>query len=145
MPLRNLFLVALLFLLAASVHAGEQRSAERINAARSYFGNTELVDQHGETVRFYDDLLHGKIVVIDAFFTTCNGICPVMGRALKAVQERYAEHLGKDLHLISITLDPEHDTPERLAEYATRFEAGDGWHFLTGTPEDVHGLLGRLG
>ena len=132
---------ALLVLLAAAPAVAD----ERIDAARGYFGNTELVDQHGKTVSFYDDLLRDKIVVIDAFFTTCTGICPVMGRALKAIQTSFADRLGKDLHLISITLDPEHDTPERLADYAERLEAGEGWHFLTGTPENVQGLLARLG
>ena len=117
----------------------------RTAAARGYFTDTELVDQDGRKVRFYEDMLRGKTVVIDAFFTTCNGICPVMGKALQAVQKSFGDHLGEDLFLISITLDPEHDTPAVLSEYAERLKAGPGWSFLTGPPEQVEHVLAKLG
>lgn len=113
--------------------------------AKKYFTDTVLVNQDGKPMRFYTDLLAGKTVVINVFFTSCKGVCPILSQKVAAIQERLGERLGKDLHLISISVDPETDTPERLKEYSRRFKAADGWYFLGGPKENVDFVLHKLG
>lgn len=120
------------------------RSAET-DRARQYFTDVVLVDQDGEPMRLYSDLLRGKTVVISPFFTSCTGVCPVLTGKLAAIQRRFADRLGKDLRLISISVDPETDTPERLKAYAERFNAGPGWYFVAGKKENVDWALYKLG
>ncbi len=128
-------------------HAAHQHepAPEQPTGARKYFSDVELVNQDGQTVRFYSDLLKGKTVVVNAFFTTCTGVCPPMNRNLEKVQEALGERIGKDIFLISITVDPATDTPARLKEYARKFNARAGWTFLTGKKENVDWALYKLG
>jgi protein SCO1/2 len=114
-------------------------------AARQYFTNVPLLTQHGESVRLYADLLKDKIVVINAFFGTCNGSCPKMAGVLAGLQDRLGDHLGKDVWFLSFSVDPETDTPEKLNEYANRFHAKPGWVFLTGQKDDLDFALFKLG
>lgn len=118
---------------------------EELSAAHKYFTDVVLTNQNDEQMRLYTDLLKGKVVVINAFFTTCQVSCPVMAATISRIQERFADRLGKDLYLISISVDPETDTPARLKEYAERFKAKSGWYFLTGTSENVNLALYKLG
>lgn len=115
------------------------------NPAAAYFGDIPLVNQNGETMRFYSDLIQGRTVVIDVMFTGCTGACPVMSRTFERVQAWLGDRLGKDVYLISLSVDPANDTPAKLKEYAARFNARPGWWFLTGEPADVHAVLARLG
>jgi cytochrome oxidase Cu insertion factor (SCO1/SenC/PrrC family) len=105
----------------------------------------ELLDQDGRKVRFYTDMLKGKTVVINAFFTTCTGVCPPMNRNMEKIQAALGARIGRDVFLVSITVDPLTDTPPRLKEYAQRFHAGAGWTFLTGKKENVDWALHKLG
>jgi protein SCO1/2 len=115
------------------------------DAARSYFGDIPLVDQSGRTQRLYSDLLADRSVVIDVMFTSCTGVCPVMSRTFAHLQDWLGDRLGRDVHLISISVDPENDTPAKLAEYAARYKARPGWYFLTGSKENVEAALRKLG
>jgi cytochrome oxidase Cu insertion factor (SCO1/SenC/PrrC family) len=117
----------------------------RGDAARKYFTDTELVDQTGRKVRFYSDLMHDKVVVINTFFSSCTGSCVRLAGALKAFQDRYPDRLGKDLHLISISVDPDTDRPDVLRDYAARLGAKPGWFLLTGERANVEFVLGKLG
>lgn len=123
-------------------------SAERIaeiEAARGYFTDVELVNQHGDTMRLYSDLLQGNTVVISPFFTSCQAVCPVLSQKLAAVQEKHGDRLGQDLVLISISVDPETDTVPKLKAYAAGFNAKPGWYFLSGEKENVDRALYKLG
>ncbi|MCA1634090.1 MAG: SCO family protein [Acidobacteria bacterium] len=120
--------------------AGEGQSA-----MQKYFTDVELLTQDGKTVRLYSDLLKNKVVVINAFFATCTGICPPMNRNLERVQEAFKDRVGKDLFIISITVDPTTDTPERLKEYAAKFHPVPGRLFVTGKKENVDWALYKLG
>lgn len=113
--------------------------------ARQYFTDIELRTQNGDFVRFYTDLLKDKVVVVNTFFGTCRGACPMMAAVLAGVQERLGDRLGKDLFFLSFSVDPVNDTPEKLKEYAQHFHAKPGWLFVTGTPENVHFALAKLG
>ncbi len=120
-------------------------SAQMRSPAEKYFSDVELINQDGEKMRFYSDVLKDKAVVINTFFTTCTGACPAINRNLEKVQEALGDRLGKDAFLISMSVDPETDTPARLKEYSRRFHARPGWIFLTGKKENVDWALYKLG
>jgi cytochrome oxidase Cu insertion factor (SCO1/SenC/PrrC family) len=111
----------------------------------SYFPNLVLLTQDNQPVHFYDDLLKGKIVVINFIFTTCTGICPPMTANLAKVQSYLGDHVGREVNFISISVDPATDTPAEMKKYAARFKAKPGWYFLTGSKENVDQVLRKLG
>ena len=110
-----------------------------------WFTNVSVVNQDGRTLRFYDDVMKGKILLINFFFTDCDAICPLMTENLARVQELLGARVGNEIRMVSITLQPEHDTPEVLAAYAKTYGAGPGWLFLTGKKDDIELLRHRLG
>lgn len=122
-----------------------QTNTTQENSAQAYFGETELVNQHGEKMRFYSDLLKDKVVVINTFFATCQGVCLPLNRNLEKVQQAMGDHIGKDVYIISISVDPTVDTPARLKEYAKKLNARPGWYFLTGEKQNVDRALYKLG
>lgn len=124
---------------------GKQQAAATPTPAAQYFGTLPLVDQNGRTVDLYRDLMHGRTVVINAFFAECKGTCPVMANAYRAIQARFSDRLGRELVLISITVDPSNDTPAKLKALAKQLEAKDGWYFLSGSAEQVHAALRKIG
>ena len=129
-------------------HAGHGAHAEpaaELSAAGKYFSDVELINQDGQKVRFYSDVLKGKTVVVNAFFTTCTGVCPPMNRSFEKIQQAFGDRVGKDVFLVSITVDPQTDTPTRLKEYASKYNARPGWTFLTGKKENLDWALYKLG
>jgi protein SCO1/2 len=120
-------------------------SARVQSPAEKYFSDVELINQDGQKMRFYSDVLKDKVVVINTFFTTCTGVCPPINRNLEKVQEALGDRLGKDAFLVSMSVDPETDTPARLKEYSRTFHARPGWIFLTGKKENVDWALYKLG
>ena len=121
--------------------------AEAQNArwGANYFPNVTLTTQHGQKVRFYDDLIKGKIVAVNFIYTSCKYACPLETARLAQVQRLLGDRMGKDVFFYSITIDPDYDTPAVLKEYAATFDAGPGWLFLTGTQEDIDLLNRKLG
>jgi len=113
--------------------------------AHKYFTDVVLVNQNGEKMRFYSDLLRGKVVIINSFFGTCQGSCLPMNHNLEKVQQALGDHMGKDVHIISISVDPAVDTPANLKEYAKTLHAKPGRYFLTGDKENVDLALSKLG
>jgi len=130
---------ALVFLCA--LRAG----ADGSDAAHKYFSDVTLVDQDGKEVRFYSDLLKGKVVVINSFFGTCTSVCPPVTQKLAQIQDALGERFGKEVFFLSLTVDPAHDTPARLKQYAGKYHAKPGWSFLTGKKEDIEWALYRVG
>jgi protein SCO1/2 len=127
-------------------HAGHHMPQEQeASPAQKYFTDVELLDQDGRKVHFYSDVLKGKTVVINAFFTTCTSVCPPMNRNMEKIQNALGDRLGKDVFLVSISVDPETDTPPRLKEYAEKFHAKPGWFFLTGKKQNVDWALYKVG
>ena len=113
--------------------------------AHHYFTDVVLINQNGDRMRFYSDLLKGKVVIINSFFATCQGVCLPMNRNLEKVQEALGDRVGKDVHIISISVDPVVDTPASLKEYAKRLHARPGWYFLTGDKQNVDFALNKIG
>jgi protein SCO1/2 len=114
-------------------------------AGLKYFTDVQLLTQEGKPVALYSDLLKGKVVLINAFFASCTDSCPKMSATLDALQSRLGDHLGRDVFLLSFSVDPETDTPANLKAYAERFHARSGWLFLTGDKKNVDFALSRLG
>ena len=115
------------------------------NNAQRYFTDTVLINQNGERMRFYTDLMKDKTVVIDTFFATCQASCLPMNRNLAQIQEALGDRLGKDVHILSISVDPGVDTPTLLKAYAKKLNAKPGWYFLTGDKESIELILKKLG
>jgi protein SCO1/2 len=110
-----------------------------------WFTDVEVTAQDGRTFKFYDDLLKGKIVLVNFFSTGCDALCPLVMKNLSAVQDLLGPRVGNDVFMYSITLQPELDTPAVLAAYAKTYGAHPGWLLLTGKPTDVDLLRHRLG
>jgi protein SCO1/2 len=113
--------------------------------AQKYFTDVLLINQNGEKMRFYSDLLKGKVVIINSFFATCQGSCLPMNRNLEKVQQALGDHVGRDVFILSISVDPLLDTPPKLKDYAKKLNARPGWYFLTGDKENVELALKKLG
>jgi cytochrome oxidase Cu insertion factor (SCO1/SenC/PrrC family) len=111
----------------------------------AYFPNHTLVTQDDKTVRFYDDMLKGKVVLINFMFTKCSGVCSPMTANLSKVQSYLGERVGREVSMLSISVDPANDTPAVLKAYAAKHKAGPGWYFLTGKKENVDWILYKLG
>jgi protein SCO1/2 len=136
----GLVLLSALTFLVASAGGAETR-----RWGKGYFPDVKVVTQDGKALRFYDDLIDGKIFVLSFLFTTCRDICPLATARLAELQDKLGDAMGRDVFFYSLSIDPETDTPARLKEYADTFRAGPGWLFLTGRPEDVHALRHKLG
>jgi protein SCO1 len=120
-------------------------SADNVRWGAGYFPNVTLTTHEGKRVRFYDDLVKGKIVAIDLIYTTCKYACPLETARLVQVQRTLGDRVGRDVFFYSITIDPGHDTPAVLKEYAEKYHVGPGWQFLTGSAADIALLSKKLG
>ena len=110
-----------------------------------YFPNVLLRTHKNSTVRFYDDLIRGKIVIINFMYAHCERLCPMQTANLLKVQRILGDRVGRDIFMYSLTLKPEEDTPQVLKRYADSFGVSPGWLFLTGKAEDIETLRRKLG
>jgi protein SCO1 len=113
--------------------------------AQRYFTDMPLVDQNGAEHRFYTDLIKGKVIIINTIFTSCKDSCPMLTANFARMQEWLGARLNTDVRMLSISVDPETDTPQRLKAYADTFKARPGWYFLTGRKENISLILQKLG
>jgi protein SCO1/2 len=141
------------WLLGAAGPSARAATATAERSGKDYQPNIELVTHEGKSVRFYDDLIQGRVVLINMMFTSCTNICPPMTANLLKVQRLLSERLagpsgpklGKELLMLSVSVDPETDTPAVLKRYAAKNQVGPGWLFLTGTRHNIDALLAKLG
>lgn len=103
-----------------------------------------IQDQHGKSLNFYRDLVKGKVVAVNFVFTTCTAICPSLTATFRKVQQQLAER-NVQAQLISISVDPTTDTPERLHAFAAKFNAEPGWTFVTGNSSEIDSILKEFG
>jgi protein SCO1/2 len=143
---RSLAVVGVLCVAAVlAAYDGVTVAAQNAQWGANYFPNVTLTTQHGDKVRFYDDLIKGKIVAVNLIYTTCKYACPLETARLAQVQRLLGARMGRDVFFYSITIDPQHDTPEVLKQYADTFDAGPGWLFLTGKQEDIDLISRKTG
>ena len=95
-----------------------------------------LIDQHGREVGLRHELLADKPVFVEFIFATCTTICPVLSAGFASMQRKLGDD-RREVLLVSITIDPEHDGPEEMRTYLDRYGAKSGWDFLTGTRTDI--------
>ena len=114
-------------------------------ARKMVIPEVEVLDQNGNALHFYSDLIKGKTVAINFIFTNCTTICPPLAATFARVQKEMGDKVGKDVHFISISVDPLTDTPERLKAWGAKFKAGPGWTFVTGDKQEIDKLLNALG
>lgn len=107
--------------------------------------DVNVLDQDGNALHFYTDLIKDKTVAINFIFTNCTTICPPLAATFARLQKEMGDKVGKDVHLISISVDPLTDTPERLKTWGAKFKAGPGWTFVTGEKQEIDKLLNALG
>ncbi|HXH41181.1 MAG TPA: SCO family protein [Thermoanaerobaculia bacterium] len=146
---RPLFAAALFTaMLSVAGAAPEQETGATLpkdSGAAHYFANLKLTDQNGRRVDLSQDLMKGKVVAINSFFASCQGSCPMMSKTFQSVQEKLGDRIGRDVFLISITVDPANDTQAALKKYAAEWKARPGWLFLTGSKEEVAAALAKFG
>jgi len=139
---RTLIVTAALALLAAAPAFAQSE----IHRAREYFTNLELIDQNGETVRFFDDVLRDHVVVINFIFTNCDSACPLMTAKLSIVRDQFEGMIDDPIRFVSLSIDPERDTPAAMKAFAQKHDADhDGWVWLTGPAENLETIVSRLG
>ena len=104
-----------------------------------------LVDQHGKDVKFVSDVIGDRIVVMDFIYTSCTTVCPVISAVFGQVQTKLGDELGDEVVLVSVSVDPARDTPQRLKAYAATHKAQPGWIWLTGGKRTMDEVLDGLG
>src|SRR5918996_868862 len=139
--MKSICAIATLLFVFTTINAQEAEPP----AMQKYLSDTVLVNQNGEKMRLYSDLIKGKTVIINSFFATCQGSCLPMSRNLEKVQQALGDRLGKDAYILSISVDPTVDTPPALKAYSKKLNARPGWYFLTGDKANVDFVLKKLG
>lgn len=114
------------------------------------FPNIDLIDHNGNAVKFYDDLVKDQIVIINYFYTKCKGSCPGTTCCLQRLRSDFPREFSGKLRIISLTLNPEEDSPDQLRDYMQSHGIDDDpelckWTFVTGTWPDLDGLRRALG
>ena len=153
-PVLGLMVIVVAWLVAAppQVFAGRQAIAATApetdklqdEKQRRFFTDLKVITHEGEALRFYSDLLKDKLVVISFFYTNCPTAQPALITSFK-LQKRLKERLGRDILLLSISVDPENDTLEVVRDYAKKFNPQKGWLFLTGSENNMDVINRRLG
>jgi cytochrome oxidase Cu insertion factor (SCO1/SenC/PrrC family) len=114
--------------------------------ARNYFTDLPTVNQDGKTMRFYSDVLKDQVVLISFIFTNCQDACPLITRKLVEAREALGEDLRDKVRFISLSVDPERDTPEAMKAFAKKNQADfPNWYFLTGDKQNLEFIVKRLG
>jgi cytochrome oxidase Cu insertion factor (SCO1/SenC/PrrC family) len=122
------FALALCIGTPANVALAGTASADKAAAeakARDYFTNVELIDQDGNRLKFYDEVLKDNVVVISFIFTNCGGACPLMTRNLTMIRDMLPTNVRNEITFLSISLDPVRDTPSAMKEFAQTHDADD--------------------
>jgi protein SCO1 len=131
---------------AADASKGTNDAASKLAAdARAYFTDTELVSHKGRSLRFFSDVLDGRVVLINVMFAQCKDACPLITQQLKTVRQRLGARVN-EFQFVSITADPGNDSPQVLSRFMQEQGADEaGWTFLTGEPAKVEHVLRKLG
>jgi protein SCO1 len=106
--------------------------------------DVQVVTQNGKRVRFSSELLKGRVAIVTGFFTSCTAMCPITKESLANVAKLLGPRVGKDVIIISLSVDPETDTPARMKAWAEKFHIGPGWTLASGNKADVQSLLTAL-
>ena len=125
--------------------APETPASARSRIQQQHLPNIPLVTHEGKEVRFYDDLIKDKVVMLNFFYALCGDVCPAVTANLAEVQKLLGDQVGRDIFMYSFTLRPEADDVLAIQNYRDTFGAGPGWTFLTGKPDDIEKLRRGIG
>lgn len=126
--------------------AASGTAAEREAKGRAYFTDTVLESSDGRKLRFFSDVLRGQVVLVNFVYATCADACPLITSNLVKAKAELGEAFGRDVRFVSVSIDPERDTPAALAAFAAKFGASHAqWLFLTGDKADVDRVTRPLG
>ena len=138
LPLIQLLIIIAAFLIGITAEAGDKKFKKSVE---SYIvPDVVLVNQDGAKVRFKGYIETDKPVILDFIYGTCTTICPILSAGYYSLQKRLGPDLQK-VRLVSITIDPENDTPKVLKEYLAKYHARPGWDFLTGSRADIDRVM----
>ncbi len=114
--------------------------------ARNFFTDTEVIDQNGKKLRFYSDVLKGRVVLISFIFTNCEFACPMQAQKLKQARAAMVPAIKDEVWYVTLSVDPERDTPEAMKQFAERQGVDESrWIFLTGEKQNIEYLIKKLG
>jgi protein SCO1/2 len=125
-------------------HLAADKSRPAASLGPGYYSNGVFTTHHNKQVRFYDDLIKGKISIINFMYASCEKFCPRSIACLTKLQDLLGDHLGRDMFMYSFSLKPGEDTPAKLAAYAKSNGARPGWTFLTGSEYDLTTIRFKL-
>jgi protein SCO1/2 len=134
------FITLIGFIFAGSLYAQDQPAPVALPVP-----DIKVVNQDGRHVRFNSQVVDGRIAIVTGFFTNCNSMCPFTQEKLAHVAKLLGRRLGKDVVIVSVSVDPENDTPARMKEWGEKFHIGPGWTLLSGNRAEVDTLLKSLG
>jgi protein SCO1/2 len=136
--------IASVVAIGAGIYAAAQTGPENFREARIDLPNAEMLDASARVFQLRDDIEQDALVVIYFSYTTCESICPLGNQILQFVDERRGE-VGRPVHLLTITIDPTSDTPEKMLAAAEAFGASENWHWLTSSPAVISDILKAAG
>lgn len=134
------FAAFIVFIVAGSLYAQGQPAPVALPVP-----DIEVVNQDGRHVRFNSQVVEGRIAIVTGFFTQCSSMCPITQEKLAQVAKLLGPRLGKDVVIVSVSVDADNDTPARMKDWGEKFHIGPGWTLLSGKRAEVDTLLKALG
>jgi cytochrome oxidase Cu insertion factor (SCO1/SenC/PrrC family) len=126
--------------------APDLMAASRQTKDQAYFSDLPVVNQEGDELHFFTDLLRDQVVLVNFLYTNCKDTCPVMTSKLVHVKKLLGDQMDSAVHFISISTDPERDTPAALKAFADANRVkSENWTFLTGEKKNIDHIIGRFG
>jgi protein SCO1 len=107
--------------------------------------DTDVVNQYGQHLHFNSDVIKGRVAIITGFFTTCTAMCPITQENLSHVVKLLGDRMGKDVVIVSVSVDANNDTPERMKAWGEKFHISPGWTLVSGSKSEIDDLLRSLG
>lgn len=135
---RKMWLLACVVVIVAFPSAVNPATKPRFTRTLEHYAlpDVTLINQNGARVRLASILNSDRPVMVDFIYATCTTICPVLSANFTNLQDRLGAE-SRSVHLVSISIDPDHDTPPVMKEYLKRYGARPGWDFLTGSRADI--------
>jgi protein SCO1/2 len=137
--------VALIVCIFVCIFGGSVQGQDQAAPVALSVPDIEVVNQEGQHLRFNSHVVDGRIAIVTGFFTTCSSMCPITQEKLSQVAKLLGPRLGKEVVIVSVSVDAENDTPARMKDWGEKFHIGPGWTLLSGKRAEVDALLKSLG
>jgi len=141
----KLFIVPAILCLLASLSAQDSVSNAPVTQIKLVVPDATVVNQAGEKLRFNSDVIDNRVAVVSSFFTSCTAFCPLTQERLSRLAKALGDRMGKDVVFISISVDPQRDTPQQMKTWGEKFHIGHGWALVSGKKDGIEVLLKSFG